>query len=323
MSQLCAVDMPTRARPPSVLREGDVLRRARRAFDEVPAKITLRTEMERIVAKEVVGMGDSGAQEILQYRGELPLSLRKNRVVYFVTPTYKRASQVVDLLRVSQMLQLATLTHQVGLVYWIVVEDAVSCTERIRDMLLQSALPFAHIAVPSNKTSPCRGMQQRNAALRVIRRVGAEGVVYFGDDDNAYDARLITELSLTKGVGIFSVAFVGGGAYERCEVAKGRVVAMHSSWVEGRRRRFPMDMAGFAFSTGLLLRKRPAFPEGTQCPRWFSETVFFEQLVGGWEDLEPLAANCTSILAWHVKTSGATTREVDGDKAHHILKNLL
>ena len=113
------------------------------------------------------------------------------KLVYFVTPTHKRISQMADLIRLAN-----TLDHDPA-IYWIIVEDAKECSKRVRDVLDRTGLPYAHVAVPTpNHTVtrkgyiPAKGVEQRNVALDVIEYLGMEGVVYFGDDDNAYDGTI-------------------------------------------------------------------------------------------------------------------------------------
>jgi len=119
---------------------------------------------------------------------------RSQPIIYFITPTYKRPTQMVDLLRVSQALQMDDL----GIIYWIVVEDAPNCTKRVRDLIDRVGLPYAHLAISTKKEirkrgnknkKPHRGVDQRNLALDWVETISETlpGVVYFGDDDNAYD----------------------------------------------------------------------------------------------------------------------------------------
>jgi hypothetical protein len=115
-------------------------------------------------------------------------------IIYFITPTYKRTTQMVDLVRLSQALHM-----DVG-IYWIVVEDSPNCTKRVRDVIDRVGLPYAHLAVPTNTEilqkgdmnhKPHRGVDQRNLALDWVETISEKlpGVVYFGDDDNAYDGK--------------------------------------------------------------------------------------------------------------------------------------
>lgn len=247
---------------------------------------------------------------------------RAQRVVYIITPTHKRMTQRIDLMRLRQTLQLASLQHHAK-VYWILIEDAPACSQHVRTILEGSGLTFAHQSIQYNKkdfkgkNNPGhRGLAQRNLGLDIVQQVGVEGVIYFADDDNAYDAQLITELTHTRYASIFAVGMSGGSAWERCHVNNetGKVDAILSTWkprfripVKGQPnrftnpiRKFSMDMAGFALSTTALVTTRARFqPETTS---GMLETDFLSMLVDDVSELEPLAANCTRVLVWHVKT---------------------
>jgi galactosylgalactosylxylosylprotein 3-beta-glucuronosyltransferase 3 len=62
--------------------------------------------------------------------------------------------------------------------------------------------------------------------------------------------------------------------------------------------KYPIDMAGFSVHTSNIRGAR----FHRQWPKGSLESNFLEQVVDKVEDLEPLANNCTSIYAWHVKT---------------------
>jgi hypothetical protein len=103
------------------------------------------------------------------------------KIIYFVTPTYMRPTQLVDMVRLSQTLQLDKV------IYWVVIEDSPTGTVRMRDLLERSGLMFAHLSIETIQKPRVRGARQRNLGLDVIESVGIPGVAYFGDDDNAYD----------------------------------------------------------------------------------------------------------------------------------------
>jgi hypothetical protein len=111
--------------------------------------------------------------------------IQEKPIVYFITPTYRRNTQLVDLVQLSQ-----TLQHDKA-VYWIVVEDAEVGSKRVRDLLERSGLMFAHVAIKSEKRTrggnAPRGVMQRNLGMDTVDSIDVPGVVYFGDDDNAYD----------------------------------------------------------------------------------------------------------------------------------------
>jgi len=244
-------------------------------------------------------------------------SIRAQRVVYIITPTYYRKTQRVDLIRLKQTLQLAALKHHAKM-YWILIEDAQECSQTVRQIAQESGLAFAHKAIVSQKKKGHRGLLQRNLGLdTIINDIRKEGVIYFADDDNAYDTQLFTELTFTRHTSVFAVGMSGGSAWERCHVnlETGNVDAILSTWkpkyripVPGKPgqfthpvRKFAMDMAGFAFSTTALMTTQARFqPTSTS---GMLETDFLSLLVHNVGDLEPLAANCTRILVWHVKTT--------------------
>ena len=257
--------------------------------------------------------------------------VRAERVLYIITPTHARMTQMVDLVRFQQTLQLAAALQHIQ-IYWIIVEDAEACSRKVRMIAEESGLPFAHKATfykkkrrtlqnkkkrGKNDPGPHRGLLQRNLGLDTVLEVGKEGVVYFADDDNGYHVQLFAELLYTRYASIFAVGLSGGSAYERCHVngATGKIDAILSTWKPKYRvpvknkpgkftnpeRKFGIDMAGFAFSTAALVERKPRFD--SQSTAGMLETDFLSMLVQGISDLEPLAANCTRILVWHVKTT--------------------
>jgi hypothetical protein len=246
--------------------------------------------------------------------------LRSERVLYVITPTHYRVMQRVDLIRLKQTLMLASLQYGTK-IYWILIEDAEQCSQRLRHLAEDSGLFFAHKAITQKQHDDLqhghRGLLQRNLGLETVLEIGKEGVIYFADDDNGYDVSLFSrELLYTRYTSIFAVGLSGGSAWERCHVNRetGQVDAILSTWKPRYRvpnpkrpgkfihpkRKFAIDMAGFALSTTALQTKQARFtPESTS---GMLETDFLSQLVQEVSELEPLAANCTRILVWHVKT---------------------
>jgi beta-1,3-glucuronyltransferase len=240
-------------------------------------------------------------------------------VVYFITPTYYNPGQWVNIIRLGQ-----TLMND-PLIYWIVVEDAVNCTLRIRKWLESSGMMYAHLAATSppkaqSKKGGPRGVNQRNRALDLVETL-PDGVVYFGDDDNAYDLRLFPELRKTKRVSVFNIAFVAAGMYERCAVNKttGEVAKIISNWQGGRK--FPMDMGGWGFHSHVIKMRKPRFRN--EVTPGFLEEDFMKQVANSTSELQPLNSNCTRVYTWHVKTGGVTTAKVTSDPDFEKLKGLI
>ena len=117
-------------------------------------------------------------------------------LIFFITPTYTRVTQKADLTRLCQTLKL------VPNILWILVEDSPVYTPVATSILNHCGTPSVHlsIATATHREGGVghRGVEQRNVALQWIREHykegDVEGVVYFGDDDNAYDIRLFEEV---------------------------------------------------------------------------------------------------------------------------------
>lgn len=221
-------------------------------------------------------------------------------VIYFITPTYTRREQVAELTRLSQ-----TLLHIKNLV-WIIAEDSKSCSQVVGDVLNRHAdrIPHVHLISPmpemykSEYYKP-RGVSSRNAGIKWIleheKKLPA-GILYLGDDDNTYDLRLFEEIRNTKKVSMLPVGFVGPQGLSGPIVRDGKVIGFSDSWFESRK--FPVDMAGFAVTTELIKRHRPkmAYKAGHE------EDLFLRALNVTFEDIEPLARDCTEVLVWHTQT---------------------
>nr|XP_033812818.1 galactosylgalactosylxylosylprotein 3-beta-glucuronosyltransferase 3 [Geotrypetes seraphini] len=225
--------------------------------------------------------------------------------IYAITPTYSRLVQKAELLRLSQ-----TFLH-VKNFHWIVVEDSVTKTRLVGDLLTQSGLKFTHLNVETSsdyklkQNDPSwlkpRGVEQRNLGLQWLREnreLSEEGVVYFADDDNTYSLQLFEEMRFTHQVSVWPVGLVGGLRFERPLVEKGKVVGFYTAWKPNRP--FPMDMAGFAIALQLLLANREAKFD-LLVERGYLESSLLQSLVSI-EELEPKADNCSKILVWHTRT---------------------
>jgi len=233
-------------------------------------------------------------------------------LIYFVTPTYPRREQAAELTRLAQ-----TLLHIKDL-HWVLAEDAKQCSNLIPSLMKRyPTLPFTYLASPipemytrlPKKEIP-RGVSSRRAALSLITDwhnktacSNREAVVYFGDDDNTYDLRLFDEIRLTKKVSVFPVGLIGYAmstpiVQNNKSRNPGRVVGFSDPWFE--KRKFPVDMAGFAFSVDLLVSRGG----NASMPYWVGheEDEFIKSLGVEYQDLEPRANNCQEILVWHTKT---------------------
>ncbi|XP_023937485.2 galactosylgalactosylxylosylprotein 3-beta-glucuronosyltransferase S [Bicyclus anynana] len=216
------------------------------------------------------------------------------KMIYYVTPTYPRPEQVPELMRLAY-----TLMH-VPRLHWIVADDESVCSEPVLNILRRTGLPFTHISSPKPfiyKTSNFpRGVANRRAALEWIQKNVSDGILYFGDDDNAVDLQLFDEIRSTKKVSMFPVGLIGNYGVSTPIVKDGKVLGFFDSWPASRT--FPVDMAGFAINIGFLKDSADMpFIAGHE------EDKFLVSLDLDIEDIEPLAGNCTRILVWHTKTA--------------------
>lgn len=246
---------------------------------------------------------------------------KNNATVFFVTPTYARHVQKAELTRLSHTLLLVKEIH------WIVVEDSANKSSLVAKLLKETyqlqrgGFKYTHLNVPTpdnfkttqddpNWLKP-RGVWQRNKAIEWLREnrhelISANGVVYFGDDDNTYDLKLFDEIKSTRKVSIFSVGLVGGLLVEKPIVKNGKIVGFNSMW--NPKRKYPIDMAGFAVGLKLLLEKKGAIFSDT-VPRGYQETHFLSQLIDSWDELEPKGEMCRQILVWHTRTENPKLRQ--------------
>lgn len=134
-----------------------------------------------------------------------------------------------------------------------------------------------------------------------------EGVVYFGDDDNSYDTRLFTDyIRHVKKLGMWAVGLAGGSPVESPEVVNGSVVGYNVKW--GPKRKFAVDMAGFAINLKVVLNTTAVF--GKSCRSGFGapEPCLLEDMGFAQEDIEPFGLDDEDdgaereVLVWHTKT---------------------
>ena len=247
-------------------------------------------------------------------------------IIYFITPTYARIEQVAELTRLSQ-----TLLNVQNLV-WIIVEDSKSCSSIVGSILFgnRERIPYVHLTSPmpemyKSEFFKPRGVSSRNAAVKWIidqEMILPPGVAYFGDDDNTYDLKLFEEIRLTKKVSMFPVGFIGTNGFSSPVVKENKVIGFSDSWWGGRK--FPVDMAGFAINIEILKIHKPKMPylAGQE------ETHFLQNLNLTLEDIEPLANNCTEVLAWHSQTvkKNFSSHRIgigSGSNLHSLMKGMI
>ncbi|XP_035899064.1 galactosylgalactosylxylosylprotein 3-beta-glucuronosyltransferase I [Anopheles stephensi] len=254
---------------------------------------------------------------------------RKGPTIYAVTPTYSRPVQKAELTRLSHIIRL------VPNVFWVIVEDAAQTSTLVSNLLKRSGLQDRSVQLfaktPTNfklqgkdpNWLKPRGVEQRNEALKWIRNHlkhdamgngGAElsqSLVYFMDDDNTYSTELFDEISkIEKGkVGVWPVGLVGGLMVEKPVLNRdGLVLGFNSAWKPERP--FPLDMAGFAISSDLLL-DNPQAQFSYEVERGYQESEILRHLTIA-HDMQPLANQCKDVLVWHTRTEAP---KLDAEKS--------
>lgn len=233
-------------------------------------------------------------------------SKSKNPIIFVITPTYSRPTQMADMTRLSQTLRL------VKDLFWIVVEDSHNKSMQVSALLNRSTIPYAHLLGPRPVTHldrrSGRGVSNRLKALEYLREsytnTSQEGVIYFADDDNAYDIRIFEEIRDTKKVSMFPVGLIAklGLSTPIVNNETAKIIGFHDPFIS--RRKYAVDMAGFAVNLQLFLSK----PKATMPYKvGYEEDYFIKSLGVQFKDLEPKANNCTEILVWHTKTNSANS----------------
>ncbi|PIO71032.1 glycosyltransferase family 43 [Teladorsagia circumcincta] len=182
-------------------------------------------------------------------------------LIIVITPTYKRPTRFADMTR------LANTLHLIPHLHWIVIEDGNETVPYVGKILERSTLPFTYFAAKTPKDYPGRGWYQRSIALQHLRKHAIHlienyisGVVYFADDDNAYDTRVFTHyIRNVKKLGMWAVGLAGGLPVEYPITANGTVTGFYA-W-RSTARKFPVDMAGFALNLDVVLRNQEVRPK--------------------------------------------------------------
>ena len=250
-----------------------------------------------------------------------PLRPKGLPIIYVVTATKARLARKADLTRVANTLR------QVPALHWIVVEDAHEPSALVAGILERSGMAgsYSHVSHKSPPIAPDtpwwkvpRGLFQRNFGATFLRTLLPKdadpeslGVLYYADDDNVYDLRIFEQMRYAKHVAAWPVGLVGNLMYEGpvADPASGRVVDWHAAY--NLNRKYPIDMAGFALSvkTVLALTDREEVFSVAQNRQHHGqqESDLLKKLVNSWDDIEPMADMCRSILVWHTKTLNPST----------------
>ena len=101
-------------------------------------------------------------------------------------------------------------------------------------------------------------------------------------------------------VGAWRVGLVGDLLYEGPIVDRhNRIINWHVAWRPDRK--FPIDMAGFAFAVREVV-SRPELEFDPTAPRGHIESYFLTNLVEKKEDLEAMGMDLDYVMVWHTRT---------------------
>lgn len=205
-------------------------------------------------------------------------------------------------------------------IHWILIEDATETSTLVRNLLKRTGL--AARSTQLNAKTPAdfklkekdpnwskpRGVEQRNTGLSWCRQhfkanpgMDRKSIIYFMDDDNTYSIELFEQISLIEvgKVGVWPVGLVGGLMVEKPVLNDDNtILGFNSVWRPERP--FPIDMAGFAISSDLIVTYSSAgFSYDIQRGYQESEILRYLTVV---RDMQPLANLCKDVLVWHTRT---------------------
>ncbi|XP_063420156.1 galactosylgalactosylxylosylprotein 3-beta-glucuronosyltransferase 2-like [Mytilus trossulus] len=228
-------------------------------------------------------------------------------IIFIITPTYYRLVQKAELTRMANTLRLVKQLH------WIIVEDFEVINLKTQEFFQSTGVSFTYFAQSKrNETNnhQSKGTDQRNAALdwiMVNHNPSMPAVIYFADDDNAYSLEIFEQMRYTKKLSMWPVGLSGGRTYETPILKDGKVIKF-LAW-KAEKRKFPIDMAGFALNANVLWTYKP-MRFSTDADPGMLETKLLERCCT-WEEIEPLAENCTKIMVWHTRTEKPKVRMFD------------
>lgn len=234
-----------------------------------------------------------------------------SRRLLIVTATYERPGRLEYISRVSDSLR------GVPDLLWIVAEDDNQLNKNVGRFLKKSQICYSYLAAGKTRDM---GNTPKSKAFEYIVQSQLLGVVYVADDDNYYDRRLWGEVRKTGKVMVFPVGNLGPDGIERPVVENGKIVEWRANW---KSRKYPLDWAGFSFSSALLPSLRQPFlgRKMTQSENsadqsiflkcdvqerkrllaeyYEGESEFIEKLIDSPDELEIGCDQCTSCMVWY------------------------
>jgi len=259
--------------------------------DKLPSEETAALSVQENV-------GESLANEsLIPTSTEPTINTTKNKTIFVITPTYTRPTQMADMTKLAQTLEVAALKYKINM-HWIVSEDSTHLNPQVTALLNRTCIPSVQLLGPRPATHldkrSGRGVSNRLKALEWLRdtytNTSQEGVIYFADDDNSYDARVFEVMRETQKVSVWPVGLIAKLGVSSPIIKEGKIVGFHDPYIN--RRKFAVDMAGFAADLQLFLKN----PKATMPYKVGYEEDFFIRSLGvKIADLEVKAKNCTEV----------------------------
>ena len=205
-----------------------------------------------------------------------------NIYLNIITCTYPRPG------RINYLNHLKSLLDNEKNIRWIVIDDNDHLDQELSDFL-----PNYSIHLYCGPTRD-KGHAQRNMGLEYINDNNLDGIIYNADDDNKFDVKIFDELRKTTHISILPVGNfpTPRGGSERPIIINGKFKSWNSFW----HRKFPVDMAGFAFNSKLLKKLNK--------PYWKhkgvgGESEFLSKIAQSEKDLQFLCNDCNDTYVWH------------------------
>lgn len=204
-----------------------------------------------------------------------------------VTPTYtnsKRTFFISECIKVFK---------NIPNLIWVLCEDADGIDIEINEMLTKSCITYKYLSFGPTKD---KGNEQRNVCYEYIVNNDINGIIYNADDDNQYEMKLFDEIKKTKNISIFPVGNLGPNGIERPIIQNGKILYWDAGWSN---RRFPVDMAGFAFNSKYLYKKKAENKKLWDHCGVGGESEFINYITDNDDDLEFLCDNCNTCYVKH------------------------
>lgn len=231
---------------------------------------------------------------------------RPEAIFYLITATVPRLLQIAELNRLAQLVLLIPNSM------WVIVEDNEFITEQVLEViydygLSDRAFQIASATPEDHKAKHwCEGLAQRNAGLLWVRNMindnlNNKAIVYFLEEGYTHTLRLFQEMTqIERGrIGVWPVGFSSEMIVEKPLVHDGRVVAWNTRWHP--KRKFPLDIGGFAVTYDILL-EYPFARFSVESEPGHAESDFLQEIIYSLDRLQPMANNCTDVLVWHTET---------------------